>query len=135
MIYVTTVTICFLVVGIAYLMINRTVNRYLSDTRRATVIGVQKEQYDAVKIVWPRNFSPCRAIRRHAGVLYLNANAPSLPLKDCDRSKCHCFYKYYSDRRIHARRVLTMPGNLISQNQAEADERRSGRDRRLNVCG
>ncbi len=135
MIYVITVVTCFVVVGIAYFLLKRSMDRYLFSPQTLAGRSRRNDRYDAVKIVWPRSFSPCSSMRQHANVLYLSDQAPSLPLKRCDQSNCQCYYKYYSDRRTRTRRVLSMPVDFSAAKQIEADERRTGRDRRIMVAG
>jgi hypothetical protein len=43
--------------------------------------------------------NPCDAIRAIADHRYLSAEAPRLPLPDCDRDECRCFVQPQDDRR------------------------------------
>ena len=66
---------------------------------------------------------PCQAVLETSGKRYLSAEAPFLPLKDCDRQEqCSCRYQHYKDRRKGPRRgeEIGMPG----KKDAEQAERR-----------
>ena len=54
-------------------------------------------KYHAVAIRFPEH--ACAAAKRHAGERFLASEPPDLPLKDCDASKCECYFAHYDDRR------------------------------------
>ncbi len=73
---------------------------------------------------------PCQAVQGNYGDRLLSAEAPLLPLKDCDRpERCSCRYQHYEDRRDGPRRAKEqgMPGQ---KKEAEQAERRYVRGRR-----
>jgi hypothetical protein len=48
----------------------------------------------------------CRAALKLAGDRFLSAEAPTLPLSDCDIAKCTCRYAHFEDRRHMQRRSI-----------------------------
>lgn len=48
--------------------------------------------------------SCCQAVKDLEGKRFLSAEAPTLPLQQCDNSKCHCDYIHHEDRRCDDRR-------------------------------
>ena len=84
-------------------------------------------QYHAVVIRPGRE--PCETVVARSGDRVLSAEAPLLPLKDCDRpERCSCRYQHYDDRRRGPRR-----GNEIgtpSKKHPDQPERRHMKGRR-----
>ena len=70
----------------------------------------------------------CRAAVEVTGVRFLSRQAPKLPLSRCDKARCGCRYKHYSDRRAGPRRASDFFAQLPSSNADE--ERRQNRGRR-----
>jgi hypothetical protein len=68
----------------------------------------------------------CEAAQAAAGKRYLAAEAPSLPLPNCDRrGRCDCRYQHHADRRGGPRRAAD--GAFASPPTAtETDRRRAG---------
>ncbi len=48
--------------------------------------------------------SACAAAEACRGKRFLSAEAPRLPLADCDVKRCDCRYRHYADRRGSPRR-------------------------------
>lgn len=74
--------------------------------------------------------SPCEAASRILNKRYLRAEAPSLPLADCDHARCDCLYVHHDDRRDDEddRRL---PNSLSEQLYSQSKkERRARRGRR-----
>ncbi|QSA98880.1 hypothetical protein [Methylococcus sp. EFPC2] len=46
----------------------------------------------------------CDAVKRLTGLRVICHLAPLLPLADCDRKDCRCWYEHYDDRRQEHRR-------------------------------
>ena len=68
----------------------------------------------------------CDAAMQLQGKRFLSAEAPSLPLPECNQ-KCHCYFKHHNDRRHDDRR------DAFSANGIHYDgtkNRRLGSDRR-----
>ncbi len=65
----------------------------------------------------------CVAVENLSGVRYLSAEAPMLPLDDCNSpGRCQCTYKHYQDRRSGIRRDsdIGLPLNRMAfQNQED----------------
>ena len=73
--------------------------------------------------------SACQAAKDAAGERHLSAEAPLLPLKQCDRpDQCTCRYQHFDDRRGDSRRRSDQ--GLQDQNDPQRLERRYVKDRR-----
>lgn len=84
-------------------------------------------QYHAVVIRVGRE--PCEAVAAQSGERLLSAEAPLLPLKDCDRpERCSCRYQHYDDRRQGPRRGDET--GVLSRKDPDQRERRYVRGRR-----
>ena len=71
----------------------------------------------------------CQAAQDAHGERYLSAEAPALPLGQCDRpDRCQCRYQHYEDRRGNSRRGAE--SGLSSQHDAEHVEQRNLKGRR-----
>ncbi len=53
--------------------------------------------HHAVAVVTGRR--PCAAAAELSDQRFLSAEAPTLPLEACDRSRCECRYQHFADRR------------------------------------
>ncbi|MDJ0911522.1 MAG: hypothetical protein QNI99_20220 [Woeseiaceae bacterium] len=87
----------------------------------------EARKYHAVIIRAGRE--PCQEVVERSGDRLLSADAPLLPLKECDRpEKCSCRYQHYEDRRKGPRRgdEIGMPG----KKDPDQMERRNVRGRR-----
>jgi len=83
--------------------------------------------YHAVAIRCGKN--ACQAAQDKRGERHLSAEAPLLPLDQCDRSdQCNCRYWHYNDRRGNPRRHSEQ--GLPAQTTSERVERRDVKDRR-----
>jgi hypothetical protein len=56
----------------------------------------------------------CRAAHAIEGVRFLAAEAPKLPLADCDAKQCTCHYRHFDDRR-DPRPLDIEPKDLLSR--------------------
>ena len=71
----------------------------------------------------------CQAAQDTNGERYLSAEAPPLPLSQCDRpDRCQCRYRHYEDRRNDSRRGAE--SGLAAQHDAERVEQRNLKGRR-----
>lgn len=70
------------------------------------------KRWHAVTIVPQRN--ACEAASKAAGLRYLSAEAPPLPLPGCNAVECKCYYHHYRDRRADDP-IGTEPKDLLSQ--------------------
>jgi hypothetical protein len=59
--------------------------------------GSQPAPFQAVEV--RRGISACQAAIDLEGQRFLASESPTLPLPDCDLSKCECRFKKFSDRR------------------------------------
>ena len=83
--------------------------------------------YHAVSIRCGKN--ACQAAQDKLGERNLSAEAPLLPLDQCDRpDQCECRYQHYGDRRRGSRRRSEQ--GLTAQTDSERIERRYVKDRR-----
>lgn len=74
--------------------------------------------------------SPCDAASRILHKRYLRAEAPPLPLADCDHARCDCLYVHHEDRRDdeNDRRLPnSLSERLFGQTQKERRTRRGRR--------
>ena len=83
--------------------------------------------FHAVEIRCTKN--ACQAAKDTRGERYLSAEAPLLPLDQCDRpDRCQCRYQHYKDRRGGSRRDAEV--GLPTQNDSERVEQRHRKGRR-----
>jgi hypothetical protein len=102
--------------------VRREVHRELrSEKTRRYVVS---NPYHAVSVVQPLARG-CKASRDIREERFLSADAPTLPLKGCDQSKCGCFYKHHDDRRAGPRRSADVTGTW-RQTWHGSEKRRSG---------
>ncbi len=95
---------------------------YKSRIRGEPVRAVQvANPYHAVAIIpGPRACGEAKNIARKR---FLSAEAPLLPLKNCDAATCTCRYQHHEDRRGEPRRVVD--GAVVRMNgQWQGVERR-----------
>ena len=80
----------------------------------------------------------CDAVKAIARNRYLQGEAPTLPLPDCDRADCRCVMKPEDDRRSHIDRrddAFSAYGvnlNWHPRRRKEARERRGDQKRKVN---
>lgn len=83
--------------------------------------------YHAVAICCTRNSCPAALDRQFERLL--SAEAPLLPLQECDRpDECECRYQHYEDRRGESRR--TSDHGLSGKRDPDQEERRRLKSRR-----
>lgn len=69
----------------------------------------------------------CSSIKKLQGTRFLSAEAPVLPLPDCNEAHCHCDYIHHEDRRTYTRRTeLGIQHDMYGQN-GELERRGNGR--------
>ena len=67
------------------------------------------QTWHAISVV--ASIQACPAARALRSIRLLSAQAPALPLKDCNqRSSCMCTYKHHKDRRAGPRRAWERSG-------------------------
>jgi hypothetical protein len=89
--------------------------------------SAQDETYRSVKLrICPR---PCRAAQLMRKQVFLVAEAPELPLPECNRS-CGCSYLPQRDRRAAKDRRHPDDGYVRVRTAYAVPEQRAGRDRR-----
>jgi hypothetical protein len=100
----------------------------LSLPLKSSTTDASEEPFHAVEIHLRR--SACDAARQVSGRRYLSAEAPLLPLADCDQpTLCSCRYRHYSDRRDGPRRDAEV--GLPGKGAKRGHERRCTQGRRL----
>ncbi len=83
--------------------------------------------FHAVEIRCTKN--ACQAAKDTCGERYLSAEAPLLPLDQCDQpDRCQCRYQHHKDRRVDSRRGTE--AGLPTQSDPERVERRHAKGRR-----
>lgn len=99
---------------------------YKAKIRREPVrVHQVSNPYHAVSVA-PALMGACGAAQQCAGRRFLSANAPILPLPQCDAQKCHCRYEHHEDRRSDSRRLADERGPARLWNGAER-RRNTGR--------
>ena len=88
-------------------------------------------RYHCVELSMP--YDACDAAMQLHGNRYLSAEAPVLPLSDCDHQACKCRFKHHDDRR-HQQRRDPFSSSGIHTLYSESQNRRLGGDRRLNTA-
>ncbi len=92
--------------------------------RAETQDAPSSRRYRAVEITPGRQ--ACAAAASHAGRRFLCAEAPLLPLSECDRPDgCQCLYRHFLDRRQSERRQE--PDFLARPRNGSEQRARSGR--------
>lgn len=69
----------------------------------------------------------CSAAKACAKTRFLSAEAPPVPLRNCDAAECSCRYQHFADRRSESRR--TADGRIVRMQGTwrGVDRRRAGR--------
>jgi hypothetical protein len=87
----------------------------------STVNNVQNESFHCVETHYHAHC--CYAVKELHGKRFLSAQAPSLPVKNCDQAHCHCDYIHHDDRRTDVRRDgIGLQHHMYGQN-GEAEHR------------
>jgi len=95
---------------------------------KETAENQRSSEYRAVSIHCTNN--ACQAAKDKLGERFLSAEAPLLPLRECDRpDQCDCRYKHYADRRGTMRR-RSDHGLTATDTDPDRAERRYQTDRR-----
>ncbi len=101
--------------------------RWLQRLFARTAEKPRVSEYHAVSIHCTDN--SCQAAKDKLGERHLSAEAPLLPLAQCDRpDQCDCRYKHYDDRRGDCRRRTDQ--GLPAKTDPDRLERRYKKDRR-----
>ena len=74
----------------------------------------------------------CAAARDLSGKRFLSAEAPTLPLPDCDAGNCDCRFVHHGDRRHPNDRRSPFAANIGEDSGKFAQEQRENRDDRRN---
>ena len=86
-------------------------------------------EYHAVSIRF--DAGACAAAQALDGQRFLSAEAPRLPLNECNAPDCSCRFVHHADRRgKDDRRSPFAPGGISSASGRYEQERREGRERR-----
>jgi len=86
-------------------------------------------EYHAVSIRF--DAGACTAAQALDGQRFLSAEAPRLPLTECDVPECSCRFVHHADRRgKDDRRSPFAPGGISAASGRYEQERREGRERR-----
>jgi len=86
-----------------------------------------RNRWHAVAIV--PGATRCQAAEAAKGRRFLSAEAPTLPLRECDTAACTCKYRHYDDRRGTPRRSEEARGGGLRSRTGDGD-RRANRGRR-----
>lgn len=112
-----------------YFLRMRTAAPSVSTKAAAAPVTKKDTSYHAVSIHIESN--ACAAARAIEGRRFLAADAPRLPLADCDIRQCRCRFVHHADRRCgRDRRSPFAPAGSVGATGVYEAERRSGMDRR-----
>ncbi|MBT8085636.1 MAG: hypothetical protein HKN35_05050 [Woeseia sp.] len=100
----------------------------------STLRAIPRDATNAFHAVSVRpGLSSCAAARTVNGTRFLSAEAPQLPLPDCDETTCTCRFAHHNDRRANDDRrspFQTSAGITLTQTNGErrrkTDRRHSG---------
>ncbi len=101
-----------------------------SECSSSALAESQQADFRAVRIDFTDSEPPCRTATELAHQRFLLAEAPMLPLPDCDSGACRCAYVRSQDRRYTDRRAKHDMHEAICQNDGISN-RRDMRNRRL----
>lgn len=92
-------------------------------------VASSDSRYHAVSIRFDAN--ACAAAKALAGSRFLAAEAPTLPLANCDAHSCQCRFVHHHDRRSGKDRRSPFAAGGVPGGTGKFDtERRTGNDRR-----
>jgi hypothetical protein len=101
-------------------------NRLKQSKRKSkTAVGKTISPYHCVEV--KMSYDACEEVLKIHGKRYLSAEAPTLPLPDCNQN-CGCKFKHHNDRRFDDRRDAFSASGIHFSGQKN---RRLGGDRRL----
>lgn len=83
------------------------------------------EPYHAVGI--KPGHESCEGAKQLAGMRFLAAKAPALPLRDCDAAECRCSYVHFADRRTGEDRRGMRAWQAQQHADIERRQRKQGR--------
>jgi len=118
-----------LVLLVGWLFIRRRQSKKPSAVKPRRRAPTNKKSYHAVSIKFESR--ACMAAKKKEGERFLSAEAPRLPLPECDVSKCLCHFAHHKDRRVSKdrRNIFNASGHSSTTGKHE-QERRGARDRR-----
>ena len=88
-------------------------------------------RFHCVELVMP--YDACEAALSLHGKRFLSAEAPMLPLANCDQQNCKCRFKHHNDRRYQQRRDPFSTEGIHTLYSGKSN-RRLGGDRRHNTA-
>ncbi len=99
---------------------------------KAAAEAAKEPDFHAVGIKSAGEDQSCDVVLALRGQRFLSAEAPALPLPDCDAVECSCTYRHYDDRRSSSRRA---GDRGLSQKAYDGPDRRAADDRRQEDTG
>ncbi len=96
----------------------------LKRSQDKTAAKLKANPYHCVEI--KMSYNACEAVLKLHGKRFLSADAPMLPVAECDQS-CRCTFKHYEDRRQDERRDAFNSSGIHFSGEKN---RRLGGDRR-----
>ncbi len=90
--------------------------------------GTEQHPFHCVEVV--AGDSACAAVRQLAGVRFLSAQAPQLPVVGCSAAACGCRYLHRDDRRQEDRRNPygqhgSVPPGITGERRARVERRKA----------
>jgi hypothetical protein len=123
-----------LVLGLVFLVSWWLLRRRASAPATARTRRPERRQIDSSSEFHAGSIKPqpyaCEAARELEGVRILAADAPKLPLPDCNREACECRFQHFNDRRTgqDRRSPFGARGRLVGTGTFEQERRqRDGR--------
>ena len=99
---------------------------------RAAAEAAKEPDFHAVGIKPAGQGQSCDVVLALRGQRFLSAEAPTLPLPDCDAAQCSCTYGHYDDRRSSSRRL---GARALSKEAYDGPDRRAADNRRQEGMG
>jgi hypothetical protein len=91
--------------------------------------SMESSEYHAVSIKFKDK--ACDAAKAMAGQRFLSAEAPILPLPECDVAECNCHFSHYKDRRARNDRRSPFASSISMDTTGRFTvEQRERKDRR-----
>ncbi len=112
-----------------WLLYRRRISREPAPPEDRRLSSTSSSRFHAVSIRPGSN--ACAAAKSMSGERFLSAEAPPIPLPQCDASRCDCRFQHHADRRSGKdRRSPFTAGGVSAETGNYGVERRDGRERR-----
>lgn len=119
------------IAGLAYFFWRRHAKQQAQASLAQAHARREKNRFHCVEI--RSRGGACAQVKQHAGIRYLSAEAPRLPLDGCFSARCDCRYVHHNDRRRDDRRLdfgsmtNTVTAGLTGERRRIPDRRKYAR--------